>query len=528
MYKVLVADPIAEEGVEVFRKEKDIQVDVKHKLKPEELKAIIGEYDALAVRSETKVTAEILDAAKKLKVIGRAGVGVDNVDVPTASKKGIIVMNTPDGNTISTAEHTFSMIMALSRNIPQADASLRAKRWDRKKYTGVELFGKVLGIIGTGRIGREVAVRAKSFNMTIIAYDPYLSEEMAAKYEIEKVSLEKLLALADYITVHTPITSETKHLLNEERISKMKDGVRLINCARGGIIKESALIAGIKSGKVAGAALDVYEAEPPDLNAELFTMDRVIFTPHLGASTEEAQVSVSVAVAGQMIDALRGGTVRNAVNIPAIPAELLKQLKPYIELCEILGKLISRLATGSIKKVNIEYRGLIADHNTAVLSLAVTKGVLTSIAKESVNFVNAPIIAKDKNIIIAEARTSESSGYASLVKVELETENGVFSIAGTVFGRENKRIVQLRNYDIDLEPAEMMLVIQNNDKPGLVGSIGSILGSEGINIASLQMARNSSGGVATMVLTVDHEINEVIQAKMAQLPNIKEVKFVKI
>ncbi len=528
MFKVLVADPIAEEGVEVFRKEKDIQVDVKHKLKPEELKAIIGDYDALAVRSETKVTTEILDAAKKLKVIGRAGVGVDNVDVPAASKKGVIVMNTPDGNTISTAEHTLSMIMALSRNIPQADASLRAKRWDRKKYMGVELFGKVLGIVGTGRIGREVALRAKSFNMNIVAYDPYLSDEMAAKYEIEKVSLDRLIETADYITVHTPLTAETKHLLNEERIERMKQGVRLINCARGGIIKESALIAAIKSGKVAGAALDVFESEPPDLNSELFTLEKVIFTPHLGASTEEAQVSVSVAVANQMIDALRGGTVRNAVNIPAMPAELLKQLKPYIELSEVLGKLIASLASGSIKKVNIEYRGLIADHNTAVLSLAVTKGVLSGLANESVNFVNAPIIAKDKNIIITEARTSESSGYASLVKVELETGSGNFSVAGTVFGRENKRIVQLRGYDIDLEPAEMMLVIQNNDKPGLVGSIGSILGAEGINIASLQMARNATGGVATMVLTVDHTINEDTLSRLAGLPNVKEVKFVKI
>ncbi|MEI7904930.1 MAG: phosphoglycerate dehydrogenase [Candidatus Firestonebacteria bacterium] len=528
MFKVLVADPIAQEGVEIFKKEKDIQVDVKHKLKPEELKAIIGDYDALAVRSETKVTADILSAAVKLKVIGRAGVGVDNVDVPAASKKGIIVMNTPDGNTISTAEHTFSMIMALSRNIPQADASMRAKRWDRKKYMGVELYGKILGVIGTGRIGREVSVRAKAFNMEIVAYDPYLSDEMANKYGIKKVTLEELVKTADYITVHTPLTSETKHLVNEELIAKMKDGVRLINCARGGIIKESALVLAVKSGKVAGAALDVYESEPPDAGNELFTLDKIIFTPHLGASTEEAQISVAVAVASQMIEVLRGGTVRNAVNIPAIPAEILKQLKPYIELCEIMGKALSQTVTCCIKKVTVEYRGQVAENNTSVLSLAVIKGVLTPLEKESVNFVNAPILAKDKGIVLSESKTNESSGYASLVKVELETENDCISIAGTVFGRDSLRIVQIRNYDIDLEPAEKMLVIQHNDKPGLVGNIGTLLGNENINIASLQLARKASGGDAIAVLTIDHHIGVEILMKIAKLPHIKDVKYISL
>jgi D-3-phosphoglycerate dehydrogenase len=529
MYKVLVTDPIAEQGIEILKKQRDIQVDVKLKIKPEELKSIIGNYDALIVRSETKVTADIIEAGNNLKVIGRAGVGVDNIDVISASKKGIIVMNTPEGNTISTAEHTMSMIMALSRNIPQADLSVKSKKWERKKYMGVELYGKILGIIGLGRVGKEVAIRAKSFGMEIIAYDPYLSADMARKLEIRLVSLDELISKADYITVHTPLTKETKYLIGEKEIAKMKDGVRLINCARGGIIDERALLNGLKSGKVAGAALDVYETEPPPPDFPLFNLENVILTPHLGASTEEAQISVAVSIANQIIEVLRGGVVRNAVNAPAIPADILNQMKPYIDLSEILGKILVQIIEGFIRNIKIEYMGQIINYNTSFLTLSVVKGILTPIIKEPVNFVNAPLILKERNILVSESKSSEITHYTNFIKLEIITDKGKkFSIAGTVFGKENTRIVEIGHYDIDLEPAGNMLIIYNLDKPGLVGNIGTILGKEKINIASLQMARKVSGGDAITILTVDSMVDEEILKKLAKVENIKEVKFVKL
>jgi D-3-phosphoglycerate dehydrogenase len=527
MFKVLVADPIAEQGIDIFKKEKDIQTDVKLKLKPEELKAIIGEYDALAVRSETKVTADILDAAKKMKVIGRAGVGVDNIDVPAASKKGIIVMNTPDGNTISTAEHTLSMMLSLCRNIPQADASMKSGKWDRKKYTGVELYGKVLGVVGLGRVGKEVAMRAKSFGMEILAFDPYLTEEKASKLEIRAATLEEVITKSDFLTVHTPLTKETKYIISEKEISKMKEGVRIINCARGGIIKETALLEALESGKAAGAAIDVFETEPMTPEHPFIKAPNIILTPHLGASTEEAQISVAVAVAVQMIEALRGGTVRNAVNAPAIPAEILNQLQPYIILLEKMGKIAAQIADGYIKAIKIEYTGQITDYNTSCLTLSAVKGVLSSIEKDgTVNFVNAPVLLKEKNIVVSESKSNEMTSYANLIRLEITTDKGTEKIAGTVFGKNNIRIVQLSGYDIDLEPALDMLLIMNYDKPGLVGNVGTILGKEKINIASLQMARKTSGGDAITVLTVDHEIGDKVLSELAAIENVKNVKFI--
>lgn len=528
MYKVLVSDPIAEQGIEILKKEKDLQVDVKLKMKPEELISIIGDYDALAIRSETKVTAQVIDAANKLKVVGRAGVGVDNVDVPAASKKGIIVMNTPDGNTISTAEHTMSMIMSLSRNIPQADASMRNKKWDRKKYTGVELYGKVLGIIGLGRVGREVAVRAKSFNMDIIVFDPYLTEELARKLEIKPASLEEVITKSDFITVHTPLNKETKDLISDKEIAKMKDGVRIINCARGGIINEKALCEALKSGKVAGAAIDVYESEPPSFENPIFTLTNAIFTPHLGASTEEAQISVSVAIANQIIDVLKNGTARNAVNAPVVSADVLNKMKPYIDLTEILGKILTQITSGFMKSIKIEYNGQITDYNTSLLTLSVEKGILTPIEKEPVNFINAPFIFKEKGIVVSESKSNRTTDYTSLIKIVLDTDKESKSISGVVFGKDSMRIVQVGDYDIDLEPAAFMLVISNHDKPGFVGSIGTLLGKEKINIASLQMARKVNGGDAITVLTIDQDISEEMLACISKLENVKDVKLVKI
>ena len=526
MYKILVADPIADEGIEILKKQKDAQVDVKLKLPAEELVKIIGEYDALVVRSETKVTAPILDAAKKLKVIGRAGVGVDNVDVPAASKKGIIVMNTPDGNTISTAEHTLAMMMALSRNIPAADASMRQKKWDRKKFTGVELYGKTLGIIGLGRVGREVALRAKSFHMEIMAFDPYLTEEAAGKAGFKKATVEEIVKTADYITVHTPLTKDTKGIIGEKEIAMMKEGIRLINCARGGIIDEKALAAGLKSGKISGAAVDVYEKEPPEdyIYSEL---PNTVLTPHLGASTEEAQVSVAIAIANQVLETLRGGTVRNAVNAPAVPAEILNLMKPYILLAETLGRTLVQLVEGAIKCVEIEYTGQVCDFNTSYLTLSIERGILSPIVKEPVNMVNAPLILKDKNILVSESKSNAVKEYTSFIKVAITTDKGRNSIGGTVFGKDMLRICRLSGLDIDLEPAAYTLVIKNKDIPGMVGKIGTLLGTEKINIASLQMARKVVGDNATTILTLDNPIEERILIALSKMENIKGVKFVK-
>src|SRR3989339_20712 len=526
MFKILVADPIADEGIEILKKQKDTEVDVKLKLAPEEIIAIIGDYDALVVRSETKATTPILEAAKKLKVIGRAGVGVDNVDVSFASKKGIIVMNTPDGNTISTAEHTIAMMMSLSRNIPAADASMKQKKWDRKKFTGVELYGKTLGIIGLGRVGREVALRAKSFHMDIMAFDPYLTEEMALKAGYKKATVDEVVTTADYITVHTPLTKETKGIIGEKEIAKMKEGVRLINCARGGIIDEKALTAGLKSGKIAGAAIDVYEKEPP-VEYIYSDLSNVVLTPHLGASTEEAQVSVAIAIANQVLEALRGGTVRNAVNAPAVPAEILTLMKPYILLGETLGRTLVQLIDGPIKKVEIEYTGQVCDFNTSYLTLSIVRGVLTPITKEPVNFVNAPHIIKEKNILVNESKSNLIKEYTSFIKVAITTDKGRNSIGGTVFGKNNIRISRLFGYDIDLERATYMLIIINKDVPGMVGKIGTLLGKENINIASLQMARKITGGDATTILTLDNQIEDKIMLELAKMDNIRAVKFVK-
>ncbi len=526
MYKILVADPIADEGIELLKKQKDAQVDVKLKMKPEELISVIGEYEALVIRSETKATASVIEAAKKLKVIGRAGVGVDNVDVPAASKKGIIVMNTPDGNTISTAEHTLAMIMALSRNIPAADASMKQKKWDRKKFTGVELYGKTLGIIGLGRVGREVALRAKSFHMEIMAFDPYLTEETAVKLGFKKCTVEDIVKAADYITVHTPLTKETRGIIGEKEIACMKEGVRLINCARGGIIDENALAAGLKSGKIAGAAIDVYEKEPPE-NYIYSEIPNTVLTPHLGASTEEAQVSVAIAIANQVMEALRGGTIRNAVNAPAVPAEILAQMKPYIILGETLGRTLVQIIRGAVKSIEIQYTGQVCDYNTAYLTLSIVRGVLTPIVKEPVNMVNAPLILKEKNIVVNESRSNVVKEYSSFVKVEIVTDKEHNSIGGTVFGKDNIRISRLSGFDIDLEPAAYMLVIVNKDVPGMVGKIGTCLGRENINIASLQMGRKLIGTEATTLLTLDNPIDERVITELGKIENIRSVKFVK-
>lgn len=526
-YKVLVSDPLAEEGIEVLKKDPDIEVVAKAKMKPEELFKEISDADALIVRSETKVTPEVIAAAKKLRVIGRAGVGVDNVDIKAASKKGIIVMNTPDGNTISAAEHTISMLMSMARNIPQANATLRAGQWERKKFTGIELYGKTIGIIGLGRIGREVAKRSKSFGMRILGNDPYMSSDIAEKIGVELVKLEDIFRQADFITVHTPKTAETKHLIGKKEMEMMKGNARLINCARGGIIDESALLDALKSGKIAGAAIDVFETEPA-VNNPLVTLDNVVATPHLGASTEEAQVNVAIAIAHQIINALKDINIENAVNMPAVDAKTMERLKPYLTLTEKLGRLLSQIVEGHLKEIQIDYNGEISPEDLPALTLSLLKGLLDLYSPEMVNYVNAPIIAQERGIKIIEKRQSSATDFANLVKVQAKTDKGSKEVWGTVFGKSELRIVNIDGYDMDVDPTDYMLVLSNHDTPGVVGSIGTLLGKKGINIAGLNMGRKQVGGKAVTVLNIDNQPSPEVMKELSHLPNLIDVKVVKL
>lgn len=528
--KVLVSDPLSEQGIQILKDAKDISVDVKTGLSKEELLNLIAEYDALLIRSDTKVTSEIIENAKNLKVIGRAGVGVDNVDIGAASKRGIIVMNTPGGNTISTAEHTMALILALARNIAPASVSVKNKLWERKKFKGTELFGKILGVIGLGRIGTEVAKRALAFGMKVIAYDPFLSVERAEKLDIETVDLTKLFESSDIITVHTPVTTETKGLIGKKAFEKMKKGVRIINCARGGIVDEDALYEAVKSGKVAGAALDVYEKEPPT-ESPLLELDNVLMLPHLGASTTEAQENVAVDIAHQVVDVLKGGPIKNAVNMPSIDIELLKRLQPYISLGEKLGLLLAQLISEKLQELRVSYSGEVSEYNVAPISVAVLKGMLGHALQETVNFVNAPIIAKERGIKVIESKSSIVEDFADLIYVTARTTGakGEFSVAGTLF-RHNKdpRIVRINKYHVDAVPEGFILVLINEDKPGIIGNVGTILGRSNINIAGMTLGRNVFGGCAVTMLNVDSHVPDNVLQEIAKAPNIIDIKMVKL
>ena len=526
-FKVLVSDALAEDGLKILRGEKKLEVDVDTNLSHNELKERIRDYDALVVRSSTEVTKEIIEAASKLKVIGRAGVGLDNVDVEAASKQGIIVMNAPGGNTISTAEHTMSMILALSRNIPQADNSVKQDRWERKKFMGVELYGKRLGIIGLGRIGSEVAKRALSFGMKLCAYDPYLSEEKAKRLEIELLDLKELLKQADYISIHTPLTDDTRHLLSDKEFKMMKKGVRIINCARGGIVDEKALANALKEGKVDGAALDVFEVEPPKDNP-LLKFDNVIVTPHLGASTEEAQINVAVDIAHQVCDGLLDRGIRCAVNVPCVEPEVFKLVEPYIKLAENIGSLQAQLVSGRINRVLVNYSGDIIHHQTEPITIALVKGLLTPIMGETVNFVNASVIAKERGIKVIESKMSEAEEFTNLISVEVETDKVKSSICGTLFTKNNPRIVKINEFYVELIPSGYMIVVSNRDKPGIIGQIGSILGKNSINIASMTFGRERPGGRAISVLNVDSVVPQDVLAQIKSAKNILDAKLIKL
>ena len=528
MIKILISDPLSEEGLKILKDVKEFQVEVKTELKPEALKEIIKDYDALIVRSATKVTKDIIDAGLKLKVIGRAGVGLDNVDLEAATQKGIIVMNTPAGNTVSTAEHTISMVLALSRNIPQAYSSTKKGEWKRTKFMGVEVYGKMFGIIGFGRIGREVAKRALSFGMKLLVYDPFLSREITEAQGVEAVELKELLQKSDYITVHTPLTEETTHMLSTEEFSLMKQDVRIINCARGGIIDEAALIQAIKEGKVAGAAIDVFEKEPLSADSELLKLDNIITTPHLGASTEEAQVNVAIEVAEIVRDALLGKGIRNAANYPCLEPEVCKILDPYINLAEKIGIFSAQLVEGRYQELNIIYSGDITQHDLSPLTMALAKGMLSPILKETVNFINATSLAKERGIRIKEAKSSREEEFVNLIQLEIKTDKEIKRIAGTLSSNKQPRIIKIDTYYVELSPYGEMIVIQNWDRPGIIGNLGTLLGKANINIAAMTFGRESPGGKAITVLNVDSPVSSELLAKIKKIENILAVKVIKI
>lgn len=521
-YRVLVSDSLAEEGIEVFRQAEGVEVDVETGLSPDELKAVIVDYDAIAIRSATKLTAEIIEAAQRLKVIGRAGIGVDNVDLDAATRKGIVVMNTPEGNTITTAEHTISMLLALARRIPQATASVKAGKWEKKKFMGTEVFNKTLGIIGMGRIGKIVADRAHGLHMNVIAYDPFLSPEVVTKLGVEMVSLDELLARSDFITVHTPKTKETINLLDEKAFKKMKKGVYVLNCARGGIINETALYNALVSGKVAGAALDVFEKEPPE-NNPLIGLEQVICTPHLGASTEEAQVNVAVAVAEQIVDFLIRGTVKNAVNVPSVSAEILPHISPYLHLAEKLGSFTAQIIQGGVKEVHLQYTGDVAQYGVGPITSALLKGFLSPILSGNVNFVNAPHLAKARGIKVTESVTEKHEDYTNLITIKAVSDMEELSVSGALLGRRNPRILRINNFLVEAVPEGNILFIYNEDRPGVIGNIGTTLGRNKINIGMMQFGRDRLGGMAVSLLHLDDPIEKSILEEIQRLEHIVRV-----
>lgn len=525
--KVLIADHLSEDGVKLLKAESGLEVDVKTGLSPKDLAEIIGPYEGLVVRSSTKVTAEVIAKANHLKVIGRAGVGLDNVDAEAATKRGIIVMNVPAGNTISTAEHTMSMILACARRIPQADAHLRAGLWERSKFVGTELFGKTLGIVGMGKIGAEVARRAQSFGMQVIAHDPFLSTERAQQLEVEMKDLPSLYKEADFITVHTPLTAETKHMISTKEMAMMKKGVRLINCARGGIIDEDALHQAIVDGKVAGAAIDVFEEEPPK-NHPLLKLEQVVATPHLGASTQEAQLNVAIEVSKQVADALLGRGIRNAVNMPSVDAQTLKVLQPYLVLGERLGSLGAQLSGGQIAEVHVTYVGEMTAHDTSAVTLAVLKGILAPMVGENVNYVNASLIAAERGVKVVEAKASRMEEFANLLALELRSNGSTLVLQGTLSARREPRIVKIDRYFVEAIPEGYMLIIKNEDKPGLIGQLGTLLGESKINIAGMTNGRDKPGGTAITVVNIDNHVPPNVLDQVKKLRHVLDAKLIKL
>ncbi|MFN3726455.1 MAG: phosphoglycerate dehydrogenase [Allosphingosinicella sp.] len=520
MPKVLISDKMDPNAAQIFRAN-GIEVDEKPGLTKEELKAIIGDYDGLAIRSATKVTAELLEAATNLKVIGRAGIGVDNVDIPAATARGIVVMNTPFGNSITTAEHAIALMFALARELPQADASTQAGKWEKNRFMGVELTAKTLGLIGCGNIGSIVADRALGLKMRVVAFDPFLTPERALELGVEKVELDELLRRADFITLHTPLTDQTRNILSAANLAKTKKRVRIINCARGGLIDEAALKAGLESGHIGGAALDVFVEEPAK-NNPLFGTPGLVATPHLGASTNEAQVNVAIQVAEQMSDFLVRGGVTNALNMPSLSAEEAPRLKPYMALAERLGSLVGQLAHGGLSQISIETEGAAAELNQKPISSAVLAGFMR-VHSDTVNMVNAPFLAKERGIDVREIRHEREGDYHTLVRVSVMTQDGEKSVAGTLFGNSAPRLVDLFGVAVEAELDGDMIYFVNEDRPGFIGRVGSALGDANVNIATFHLGRRAAGGEAIALIAVDGQVDGPLIRQLSALPSVKTV-----
>ena len=521
MPRVLISDQMDPKAAEIFRAN-GVEVDEKPGLTKDELKAIIGDYDGLAIRSATKVTADLLEAAPNLKVIGRAGIGVDNVDIPAATARGVVVMNTPFGNSITTAEHAVALMFALARELPAADTSTQAGKWEKNRFMGVELTSKTLGLIGCGNIGSIVAERALGLRMKVVAYDPYLTPERALELGVEKVELDQLLARADFITLHTPLTDQTRHILNAANLAKTRPGVRIVNCARGGLVDEAALKAALDSGHVAGAALDVFVEEPAKANP-LFGTPGLIATPHLGASTTEAQVNVAIQVAEQMSDYLVRGGVTNALNMPSLTAEEAPRLRPYMELAARLGSLIGQIEGTRIKGVSVEVEGAAAALNQKPITGAVLAGLM-QVFSDTVNMVNAPTLARDRGLDVREVRHDREGDYHTLLRVAVMTPEGRRSVAGTLFGAGAPRLVDMFGVGIEAELAGDMLYIANEDKPGFIGRLGTTLAEAGVNIATFHLGRREAGGEAVALVAIDGHIGAELVARLESLPGVKGVK----
>jgi D-3-phosphoglycerate dehydrogenase len=524
MPKVLIADKLSPAALAIFQ-ERGVEAEVRTGLSKEELLKIVEQYDGIAIRSATKITAEVIKAAKNLKVVGRAGIGVDNVDIPAATAAGVIVMNTPFGNSITTAEHAISLMLALARELPAANASTQAGKWEKNRFMGVEITGKVLGLIGAGNIGSIVADRARGLKMRVIAYDPFLSPERAADLGVEKVALDDLLARADFITLHVPMTPETKNILSAAALAKTKKGVRIVNCARGGLIDEKALKAALDSGQVAGAALDVFETEPAKDNV-LFGNEKVVATPHLGASTSEAQENVALQVAEQISDYLLTGAITNALNMPSISAQEAQKVRPWIALAEKLGAFDGQLVDTSVSGVEIIYEGTAATLNTRALTQAALSGLLKPILS-GVNMVNAPVIAKERGIKVSEIRRDQQGIYEGYMKVTVTMGEATRRVAGTVFSDGRPRLIQIKDINLDAEFAPDMLYVVNEDIPGFIGKLGTLLGDAKVNIANFTLGRSAPGGDAICLVEVDGKVPEPVIAAIAKLPPVRMARALK-
>jgi D-3-phosphoglycerate dehydrogenase len=522
MKNIIITDAVDKKSVSIFESA-GFNVTYKPGIPEDEIIKIIKDFHGLVVRSETQVTSDLISLMRNMEVIGRAGTGVDNIDVEAATRKGIIVMNTPGGNTISTAEHTMALMLSMCRNIAQANQSMRMGKWDRKTFKGTELSGKTLGIIGLGKIGREVAIRAKAFKMNVVGFDPLLSTEVTGKLGVELLDLDSLFESSDIISVHVPLTDETKNLVSEASLKKCKNGVKIINCARGGIIDEEALVNALDSGKVSSAAFDVYITEPPDFSGRLIQHPKVVATPHLGASTEEAQEKVAIQIAEQIVDLFKLKSARGAVNAAAIEASGNKEITPYVKLAENIGALHTQLIKGRLKRININYSGGLLHSSTTLLSTAVLKGFLSRKLSEVVNLINAPFLAKEMGIIINETKSGANQNYTNLITVECITDKETRSLAGTVFGNNEIRIVSIDKFHLELKPEGTMLFYSNVDKPGMLATVGKILADAEINIAGLSLGRIDIGKEALTVINVDSEMNKNIINKISSVNGVKNV-----